>query len=79
MADNVQTTAEAEKTKYLSKAGLTTFWGKVKALVTAAVVTVGDYTVNGKKISTNPVIVFLSTFTYLKDFISYSQSQPSRS
>lgn len=56
MADNVQTTAEAEKTKYLSKAGLTTFWGKVKALVTAAVVTVGDYTVNGKKISTNPVI-----------------------
>ena len=56
MEDNVQTTAEAEKTKYLSKAGLTTFWGKVKALVTAAVVTVGDYTVNGKKISTNPVI-----------------------
>ena len=56
MADNVQTTAEAENTKYLSKAGLTTFWGKVKALVTAAVVTVGDYTVNGKKISTNPVI-----------------------
>ena len=56
MADNVQTTAKAEKTKYLSKAGLTTFWGKVKALVTAAVVTVGDYTVNGKKISTNPVI-----------------------
>lgn len=56
MADDVQTTAEAEKTKYLSKAGLTTFWGKVKALVTAAVVTVGDYTVNGKKISTNPVI-----------------------
>ena len=56
MADNVQTPAEAEKTKYLSKAGLTTFWGKVKALVTAAVVTVGDYTVNGKKISTNPVI-----------------------
>ena len=56
MADNVQTTAEAEKTKYLSKAGLTTFWGKVNALVTAAVVTVGDYTVNGKKISTNPVI-----------------------
>lgn len=38
--EGVQTTAETtEQTKYLDKDGLKTFWGKVKALVTAAVAT----------------------------------------
>lgn len=55
--EGVQTTAETtEQTKYLDKDGLKTFWGKVKALVTAAVATIASYTVNGKKISTNPVL-----------------------
>ena len=43
--EGVQTTATTtEQTKYLDKKGLETFWGKVKALVTAAVATIGSVT-----------------------------------
>ncbi len=46
--------------KYLDLTGLTYFWGKVKSYVTSAIGTakteVGNYTVNGKKISTNPTL-----------------------
>lgn len=46
--------------KYLDKAGLQRFWGKVKNYVSSAVSTlkgtVDAYTVNGKKVSMNPVL-----------------------
>lgn len=42
--------------KYLDSAGLTYLWNKIKTLVSTAVSTVGNYTVNGKKLSTNPVL-----------------------
>lgn len=45
---------------YLDKAGLSTLWSKIKDLVSTSVQnvtsTIGDYTINGKKISTNPSI-----------------------
>lgn len=46
--------------KVLDLTGLTHFWSKVKAYVDGAVsaakTTVGNYTINGKKLSTNPTI-----------------------
>lgn len=46
--------------KYLDKTGLQRFWGEVKNYVSSAVSTlkgtVDAYTVNGKKVSTNPVL-----------------------
>lgn len=45
---------------FLDLTGLTNFWSKVKAYVDGAVsaakTTVGNYTINGQKISTNPVL-----------------------
>lgn len=45
---------------FLNLEGLTHFWGKVKSYIDTSVskakTTVGNYTVNGKKISTNPTI-----------------------
>lgn len=45
---------------FLSKTGLALVWAKVKSYVTNAVATakteIGNYTVNGKKISTNPTL-----------------------
>lgn len=45
---------------FLDLTGLTHFWSKVKAYVDGAVsaakTTVGNYTINGQKISTNPVL-----------------------
>lgn len=47
--------------KFLDLTGLTHFWSKVKAYVDGAVsaakTTVGNYTINGQKISTNPTIL----------------------
>lgn len=47
--------------KFLDLTGLTHFWSKVKAYidgaVSAAKTTVGNYTINGQKISTNPTIL----------------------
>lgn len=47
--------------KFLDLTGLSHFWSKVKAYVDAAVsaakTTVGSYTVNGQKISSNPTIL----------------------
>lgn len=47
--------------KFLDLTGLTHFWSKVKAYVDAAVsaakTTVGNYTINGQKISSNPTIL----------------------
>ena len=47
-------------TSFLDLTGLSHFWVKVKAYVDAAVsaakTTVGNYTINGQKISTNPVL-----------------------
>lgn len=46
--------------KYIDLDGLSYFWGKVKAYVSSAVDTaktsVGNYTINGKKISSNPTL-----------------------
>lgn len=46
--------------KFLSQNGLTVMWAKIKAyvivVVDAAMASIGDYTVNGKKISTNPIL-----------------------
>lgn len=41
---------------YLDSTGLSTFWNKIKALVTAAIQTMGSYTINGKAISSNPTL-----------------------
>lgn len=45
---------------FLDLTGLSHFWGKVKAYVDSAISTaktaVGNYTINGQKISTNPVL-----------------------
>lgn len=45
---------------FLDLTGLSHFWGKVKAYVDSAIstakTTVGNYTINGQKISTNPVL-----------------------
>lgn len=47
--------------KFLDLTGLTHFWSKVKAYVDGAVsaakTTVGNYTINGQKISSNPTIL----------------------
>ena len=43
-------------TSYLDCTGLSTFWNKIKALVTAAIQTMGSYTINGKAISSNPTL-----------------------
>lgn len=46
--------------KFLDLTGLTLFWGKVKTYidgaVSAAKTTLGNYTINGKKISSNPTL-----------------------
>lgn len=45
---------------FLDLTGLSHFWDKVKAYVDSAIstakTTVGNYTINGQKISTNPVL-----------------------
>ena len=48
--EGLQTQETTEPTKYLDKKGLETFWGKVKALVTAAGATIGDVTDDLKKL-----------------------------
>lgn len=54
--EGVQTTATTtEQTKYLDKKGLETFWGKVKALVTAAVATLTDSIPGIVKPITDPI------------------------
>ena len=42
--------------KFLDLTGLTYFWGKVKTYVESVKTTVGNYTINGKKISSNPTL-----------------------
>lgn len=43
--------------KFLNEVGLAYFWSKIKSYVDGKVVSsVGDYTINGKKISTNPTL-----------------------
>lgn len=54
MAETQTTTTETEKTKYLDKTGLSTFWSKIKALVTAAVATLNTAITNHTGNKSNP-------------------------
>ena len=42
--------------QFLNKDGLSYLWSKIKASIQTAQTTVGNYTINGKKISSNPTI-----------------------
>lgn len=42
--------------KFIDLEGLKTIWAKVKSLISTAQTTVGNYTINGKKISSNPTL-----------------------
>lgn len=42
--------------KFLDTSGLTYFWGKIKEYIDSAISTVSNYTINGKKLNTNPTI-----------------------
>ena len=42
--------------KFLNEAGVAYLWAKIKTLVTTTKNTVGDYTINSKKISSNPTL-----------------------
>lgn len=42
--------------KFLDTSGLTYFWGKIKEYIDSAISRVSNYTINGKKLNTNPTI-----------------------